>query len=95
MKMPQLYKAWVEENQNYKPGTGNLFLHVELFDRKRGFYERCIGGADQDFSGKWIVTVSAPYNEETDSDALFIGSYDTQDEARLALLRAKDLAYLS
>src|SRR5688572_12821874 len=97
--MTELCKAWVEENQNYEPGTGNLFLMAELYDRKRGFYKYCIGGADRRLNqnggwGKWDVTLLGPYDEDTDSDTIFIGSYDTQDEARDALMKAQHQACL-
>lgn len=94
--MRELSKAWVEENSNYEPGTGNLFLMASVYEAGKGYFDICIGGADRSSlgSGKWEVTVTKLYDEETDSDAMLIGTYDTQDEAKAALIEAQHVAYL-
>ena len=74
----------IEENENYPKGEGNLFL-MTSYHAVRGVTEYCIGGADIQPNGEWDVTISSDYDEETDSDAAFVGSFGTQQDAWKAL----------
>lgn len=57
----------------------------------RGEILSCVGSADKEVteSGRWRVTINAPYDPETDSDACLIGYFDNKDEARKTLWTAR------
>ena len=52
------------------------------------YYTSCKGEAKL-IQGRWVVTVTDYYNEETDTDCRVIGDFDTSDEAVDALFEAR------
>jgi len=72
---------------NYHDNHDIIFLDIV----KYGAIKHCVGSATLS-DGKWIVTINAIYDPETDSDSQLIGYYDDQPEAQLALWQARQQA---
>lgn len=83
----------IEENDNYEPGQGNLFLMIKFLS-KGEFVDRCIGSADNQSQKSWTVVINAPYNESTDSDAELIGNYGDRETAIESLWDNRHSAYI-
>lgn len=83
----------IEENENYEPGKGNVFLMI-TFNGPKGMTDKCIGGADDGPGRDWEVTISAPYDQELDSDADCVGKCKTQQEAIEILWNHRHQAYI-
>lgn len=75
----------IEYNENYQnKADANIFL---LYDGD------CVGGADKQHNGKWVVDVNAEWDGET--DVYRIGEFDTQADAHIALWENRNLAYIN
>jgi hypothetical protein len=82
-------KFWIRDNANYREGTGNFSLVI----KHRG-EEIVVGcGHEDPTTGEWRCTVSAPYNPETDSDAIFVGQSGSRFLAKTILWKARERAY--
>jgi hypothetical protein len=70
---------WQDGNPGDNGEPINYFLVTTL--RCHG---RVLATVDQELDGKWRVILPKPYDPETDSDARWIGAFDTAAEAKAA-----------
>lgn len=85
---------YVVLNSNCPPEKANAFLQRRCAagPQAPGGWE-CVGSADMDtVSGKWIADVAAPYDEDTGSDVLALGTFDNQQDAINALWEGRHQA---
>ncbi|EIF32239.1 hypothetical protein BCh11DRAFT_07827 [Burkholderia sp. Ch1-1] len=77
---------FVQHNINYPATAGNGFLMRRCW-RSLATPEgaECVGGYDLRVDGKWHASISAPYDEHTDSDCRLLGSFDNRLDSIQAL----------
>ena len=77
---------FVQHNINYPATAGNGFLMRRCcYGLTTPEGAECLGGYDLQLDGKWHTSISAPYDERTDSDCRWLGRFDNRLDAIHAL----------
>lgn len=87
---------YIELNVNYEPSVAPGFLQRRCsygVTTPSGF--ECVGSFQKSLDGTWSADVSAPLNEDDDSDCLLIAKGVNRMEAIVALWRNRQVAFCS
>lgn len=85
---------YIQRNRNSDTATGTGFLlrRCEVSAATPGGYE-CVGGYERCPTGEWRASITAPYDESSDSDCRELGRFGSNFDAITVLWKARRDAY--